>query len=218
MTIPSLTTRSLARLALLTSSVALVLSLTRGWQVPHAPVHTALAAPPTTQLAKTHTAQDAASALAYYFALQPEDFSTYTHPVYGFSFQYPKGFIVQDIQDDRGELMLVTNPAVGMGWQLFITPDDDTAPLTAARIRHDLPDMPMEEVVEFTLPDDTPAVRFTSHDAVLGDLGETWFRKDGHVFQLSVSAPDRAFQDAWLREIAEKLTFPAASQASAATP
>ena len=36
------------------------------------------------------------------------------------------------------------------------------------------------------------AVRFVSHDGVLGDVGETWFRKDGHVFQLSVSAPDRA--------------------------
>jgi hypothetical protein len=31
--------------------------------------------------------------------------------------------------------------------------------------------------------------------------------KDRHVFQLSVSAPDRELQDAWLREIAEHLTF-----------
>jgi hypothetical protein len=52
------------------------------------------------------------------------------------------------------------------------------------------------------------AVGFVSQDAVLGDVGETWFRKDGHVFQLSVSAPDRELQDAWVREIANNLTLP----------
>jgi len=62
-------------------------------------------------------------------------------------------------------------------------------------------------VVEFELADDTPAVRFVSHDPQLGDIGETWFRKDGHVYQLSVSAPDRELQDAWLRDIAATLTF-----------
>ena len=45
-------------------------------------------------------------------------------------------------------------------------------------------------------------------DAVLGDVGETWFRKDGHVFQLAVSAPDRALQHAWMNEINDHLTAP----------
>jgi hypothetical protein len=94
-----------------------------------------------------------------------------------------------------------------MGVQLFIIPEDETGPLTAERIRHDLPDMPMEEVVEFTLPDETAAVRFVTHDSVLGEVGEAWFRTDGHLFQPSVTAPDRELQDAWLREIASNLTF-----------
>jgi len=94
-----------------------------------------------------------------------------------------------------------------MGFQIFITPDDETSPLTEARIRHDLPDISMDEVVEFELPDGTPAVRFVSHDTVLGNVGETWVRKDKHVFQLSVSAPDRELQDTWVREIASTLTF-----------
>jgi hypothetical protein len=66
----------------------------------------------------------------------------------------------------------------------------------------------MQEVVEFTLSDGTAAVRFVSHDTVLGDVGETWFRRDGHVFQLAVSAPDRELEHAWMNEIANNLAFP----------
>jgi hypothetical protein len=94
-----------------------------------------------------------------------------------------------------------------MGLQIVITPDDETAPLTAARIHHDLPDMAMDEAVEFALPDGTPAVRFVSHDPLLGDVGEAWFRRNGHVFQLSATAPGRDLQDAWIRDIAANLTF-----------
>jgi hypothetical protein len=49
-----------------------------------------------------------------------------------------------------------------------------------------------------------------SHDPLLGDVGETWFRRDGHLFQLSAVAPDRELQDAWVRDIAATLTFPEA--------
>jgi len=208
MTTPYLTTRALAHVALLASVIALIFSLARSWTAPHPSLPTALAAAPKAALARTLTTRDPASARAYYLTKQPEDLTTYTHPVYDFSFPYFKGFTVQEIEDDRGELVLVQNPAVGMGFQIFITSDDETGPLTAARIRHDLPDMPIEEVVEFTLPDDTAAVRFVSHDPQLGDVGETWFCKDGHVFQLSVSAPDRELQDAWVRDLAAHLTFP----------
>jgi hypothetical protein len=86
-------------------------------------------------------------------------------------------------------------------------PFDETDPLTAERIQHDLPAMPMDEVTEFTLPDETAAVRFVTHDPVLGDLGETWFVRNGYLYELSVSAPARDLQDAWLREIAANLTF-----------
>ena len=208
MPLPPLTTRFLARTALLVSLAALILSLARVRALPHAPVRTALAAAPKTALAHTLTTRDPAAAVSYYLAKHPEDLTTYTHPVYGFSFPYFKDFTVQNIQEERGELVLVENPAVGMGFQLFITPDEETEPLTATRIRHDLPDMAMDEVMEFLLPDDTPAVRFVSRDPVLGDVGETWFRKDGHLYQVSVSVPSRDLQDAWVRDIAATLTFP----------
>ena len=114
---------------------------------------------------------------------------------------------MREIQDEQGELVLVQNPGVGMGFQIFITPNDATEPLTAARIRRDLPDMAMDEVTEFTLPDETPAVRFVSHDPVLGDVGEVWFTRNGSLYELSVVAPGRELQDAWLRDLAAHLTF-----------
>ncbi len=208
MTIPHLTTRSLACLALLASIAAFVLSLTRLGSALHTPVPPALAAAPKAAQAHTLTHRDPGAARAAYLTGGPEELVTYTHPVYGFRLRYPKDFTVQDLQDERGELVLVENPAIGMGFQMYITPDDETGPLTAARIQQDLPDMPMKEAVEFTLNDGTAAVRFVSHDAVLEDVGETWFRKDGRVYQLAVSAPDRELQHAWMNEINDYLTVP----------
>ena len=52
-----------------------------------------------------------------------------------------------------------------------------------------------------------PPVRFVTDDLLLGDISETWFRRNGHIFQLSVKVPDREEQDLWLREITAKLTF-----------
>ena len=110
------------------------------------------------------------------------------------------------------------NPAVGMGFQIFITPDEENGPFTAERIRHDLPDLPMDEVMEFTLPDETPAVRFVSHAPVLGDVAETWFGPQRVSLPAFVSAPDRALQDAWVREFVANLTFSAVGPPSASTP
>ena len=208
---PQPSTRSLASLSLFVSVIALILTLAhlpaRGRSVPHASAPTALAAAPKTELAGSFQDRDPDAASAYYLAQSPAAFTTYTHPVYGFSFPYIKDFTVREIDDEQGELVLVENPAVGMGFQLFMTPDDAPEPLTLARIQHDLPDLPLEDVAEFYLADGTPAVRFTSRDPVLGDVGETWFRREGYLFQLSVSAPDRELQDLWLREITARLTF-----------
>ena len=218
MTMPHISTRSLVHISLLASVGAVILSCAQFWRTPDAALHTALAAAPKTELAHALKARDPAAARSYYLAKQPGDMSMYTHPVYGFSFPYFTDFTVQIIQEEHGELVLVENPGVGMGFQVFITPDDEAGPLTAGRITGSLPDMPMEEVVEFTLPDDTPAVRFVSHDPVLGDVGETWFSKDGHLFQLSVTAPGRELQDAWLRDIAANLIFSDAHPDAASAP
>lgn len=82
--------------------------------------------------------------------------------------------------------------AVRGAWAHWLSTHGSHA-LTAARIRDDLPDLPMAEAVELNLVDDdnTPAVRFVSHDPVLGDIGETWFRKNGYLVEVSVTTPDR---------------------------
>jgi hypothetical protein len=126
-------------------------------------VRPTLATAPKTELARTLTNRNPAAARSYYVVKQPEDLTTYAHLVYGFPFPYLNDFTVEDVQEE-GEFVLVQNPAVGMGFQLFITPDDQIGPHTAPRIRHDLPNMPMAEVTEFMLTDGTHAVRFVSHD------------------------------------------------------
>jgi hypothetical protein len=52
----------------------------------------------------------------------------------------------------------------------------------------------------------------------IGDVDETWFRKDGYMYQLSVLTPDRELQDAWMRELAAQLTFSDAGPATASIP
>jgi hypothetical protein len=61
----------------------------------------------------------------------------------------------------------------------------------------------MTEVVEFTLPDGTAALRFVTEDPLLGEI---WFRA-GLSLQVLVSAYDREFQDVWIRDLAAGLTF-----------
>jgi len=109
MTTPHLSTRSLARASLVVSAVALAVALLRVWSAPHTSLPTALAASPKTELRRTFQAHDPAAARSYYLAKKPEDLTTYTHPVFGFSFPYLKDFTVDDLTEDRGELVLVSS-------------------------------------------------------------------------------------------------------------
>jgi hypothetical protein len=45
---------------------------------------------------QTTPTPDARDGRADMLSLQPEDFATYTHPRYGFSFRYPKDFILSN--------------------------------------------------------------------------------------------------------------------------
>jgi hypothetical protein len=54
-------------------------------------------------------------------------------------------------------------------------------------------------------------------ELALGDIGETWFGRDGHISQLSVSAPDHIFHDEWVHDIAANLIFPDDGAADAST-
>lgn len=118
---------------------------------------------------------------------------------------------MQVFDDEGGEAILVTNPAYGMGFQIFIQPWNEPGPFTEARIRRDLPDLVMENVIETELLHDarTAVLRFATRDAELGDLLEAWFVRDGYFYQLSFYVPDPEDAASWIRGFTVALAFAA---------
>ena len=70
---------------------------------------------------------------------------TFTHPAYGFSFQYPEGFRPESFSEGEGEMILVSGPNAGESFQIYITPFDEEGPLTLERIKKDIPAIAAEE-------------------------------------------------------------------------
>ena len=64
---------------------------------------------------RTADAADADAALDYY--AHPPAFTHYQHPHPGLSFEYPSDFTLAVVEEEGGEVILVTNPAYGMGFQ-----------------------------------------------------------------------------------------------------
>lgn len=69
--------------------------------------------------------------------------NTYTNENYKFSFNYPEGIKIDEFDDENGRVILV-----GDKFQVFVTAFDESGPITAARIRQDLPEMAMENPTE----------------------------------------------------------------------
>lgn len=201
---PSMTTRSIALLSLIVSAGALVVAFAslRGDSTPALREQTALA------IASARALQDLlpgpsldrdAAAREHYMHTDVSDYATYTHPRYGFSFDYAADFTVQTFDDPAGEVVLVTNPALDMGLQIFMQPfDEPSEALTLARIRRDVPDFEVAEAVERHLSyTDIPAIYFRRFDPVIGELREAWFAYNGVLYQIMMHAPDQELLGAW---------------------
>ena len=70
------------------------------------------------------------------------NFKEYYNSDLGFSFQYPEGFLQTEFEDENGTVILFE--ASGRGFQIFVSPFDESGPLTAERIKKDLPNLVME--------------------------------------------------------------------------
>ena len=154
---------------------------------------------------RTADAADSEAAIAYY--LNVPGLTHYTHPETGLSFDYPTDFTLEVFQDAGGEIILATNPAYNLGFQIFIQPFDEPGPLTIERIRRDLPDLAIIESTETILYDDTPVLRLSTSDPVLGTLSEEWFIREGYLYQVTMHAPD-LLRDPWLRTLSLDLFSP----------
>jgi len=115
---------------------------------------------------------------------------TYRDAAFGFFFQYPSGYrIATTTFGDGGELVTVEKDA-SIGFQIAVTPFDEPGPLTAERIRLDLPDMVIDEPQTVQVGGDTgvSGVAFFGDNADLGKTREVWFSHAGYLYQITTYA------------------------------
>ena len=164
----------------------------------------ALLLPPAQQSQKTES--DAIK--EYILQLELGDYLTYTHETLGLSFEVPADFLVSSFDENGEEVILAEHPRLHLGFQIVAFPVDDSAPsLTAETISRDNPSLPIEDPVEFFMPGEIPAVRFSSRDSSLGDTRELWFSRGGYFYQIRMYSAQHEWLDAWIRKLGQKLTF-----------
>lgn len=117
--------------------------------------------------------------------LTAEGLATYTDAQYNFSLSYPAGYRIGRFTEGEGSTFVIQDNK-GVGMQLVVTPFDEDIALTPARIQQDLPDMPMSDVREVSLPTaKIPAVVFKSSGGGFGESVELWFVHEGYLYQAS---------------------------------
>ena len=114
----------------------------------------------------------------------------YTDLQYNFSFQYPKDFTATKFQEgEEGSTILVQKtPSTGSGqaaFQIFISPFDEPGPLTAERVKQDLPDLIIKNPEQRVLKNGAKALIFFSEEPSLGQTREIWFVHNNFLYQIS---------------------------------
>lgn len=107
---------------------------------------------------------------------------TYTNPKYSFSFSYPKELNASEFTEGNRDIILIKDET-GDGFQISITPFDESEPVTKARILKDIPDMAIANDKIISLGG-ASALSFKSK----GESGETieiWFARNGNLYQIS---------------------------------
>lgn len=108
---------------------------------------------------------------------------------FGFSFKYPKGFNVSELDDDSGHTVLVQSYEVEprKGFQIYISEFDEPEPLTAERILQDLPPSEVIDPKGVLIGEGKAinAVIFLSTSPSFGKTREIWFAREGFLYQVT---------------------------------
>jgi len=152
-----------------------------------------------------------------------EDFKKFTHPEYGFSFEYPKDLEIQAFKEEEGgeiigETIVFQQPNLPgvkpledsekIGLQIFISPfEDEEGVLTQERVLEDLPFAviiePQEVFLGVLAEKEIPALIFWSEDPLIGKTREVWFIHSGYLYEITTYA----YLDLWLANILSTLSF-----------
>lgn len=117
---------------------------------------------------------------------------TYTHPDYGFSFEYPADFTIGNFGEGDGETVLAQAADGKSGFQIFVSPYDEPEELSLAVIKKTAQDLKIKNEKEITVGRDAlKAFSFTLEELVAeGDSGERatneiWLVQNGNLFQFT---------------------------------
>ena|SRR3989344_3329030 len=133
-------------------------------------------------------------------SLTSENQETYTDPFGRFSFMYPKDFTVTNIEGEEGDTLLIkkaqisndksqntSNQTKPEEFQIFVSEFDEPDPITAERIKQDIPDMEIIQPQNVLVGKEKniQAVIFLSSNESFGKTREIWFTDRGLLFQIT---------------------------------
>lgn len=116
----------------------------------------------------------------------------YENAEYGFSINLPKEATSSEIDEYGADMVLIRDGTHQI--QIYITPFDEDISLTIQRIKGDIPDLEMKDVIE-SKTDGTASVSFTS---TYGDVEyrEIWMVRQMNLYQIIAPlAEDEKTQD-----------------------
>lgn len=107
----------------------------------------------------------------------------YTHPGYGFSFEYPDGWNVSSFAEGEGETVLI-QPGVQIYISIF---DEEETALTKERILADIPDLKIENDKQIKIANTIDALSFDSANQGGQNTKEVWFVYNRFLYQISAA-------------------------------
>lgn len=129
-----------------------------------------------------------------------EGYKRFTHPLYGFSIEYPEELDITTFDEEEGGETVIfqsrEDESVALeekvGFQIFVSPFEEDSVLTLERIREDLPfatiEEPLEVIIGTKTGQNTSALLFWSEDSAIGRTREVWFVHENYLYEITTFA------------------------------
>lgn len=117
----------------------------------------------------------------------------YENSQYGFSFNYPTNFAVNEFPEDESKtVLIIKNIQTGQTIQIYITAyDDPDFVINAERVKKDIPDLPFSNSADVIVGGKAKGVAFFSvNEAFGGETAEVWFADGENLYQATARAKD----------------------------